>query len=79
MQVENDPFPVKDIDLQGAKVLVRPDQAKPTKGKNVIIGKERPKSCVDKIWSRKVVLEKAANGKNILKIIVMASGLEGAS
>jgi hypothetical protein len=79
MQVDNDPFPVKAIDLQGAKVLVRPDQAKPTKGKNVIIGKERPKSCVDKIWSRKVVLEKVANGKNILKIIVMAFGLEGAS
>jgi hypothetical protein len=27
MQVDNDLFPVNDIDLQGAKVLGRPDQA----------------------------------------------------
>jgi hypothetical protein len=27
MQVDNNPFPVNVIDLQGAKVLVRPEQA----------------------------------------------------
>jgi hypothetical protein len=55
MQVDNDPFSVSAIDLQDAKVLVQPEQAKSTKGKNVIIGEERPKSYEDKIWSRKVV------------------------
>jgi hypothetical protein len=34
-----------------------------------------PKSYEDKIWSSEVVLEKVANGKDILKIIVKASGL----
>jgi hypothetical protein len=77
MQVDNDPFPISAIDLQGAKVLVRLEQAESTKGKNVIIDKERPKSYEDKIWSREVVLEKDADGKDVLKITVKASRLEG--
>jgi hypothetical protein len=77
MQVDNDLFPVKAIDLQGAKMLVRPEQAESTKGKNVIIDEERPKSYEDKIWSSDVMLEKAVDGKNVLKIIVKAFGLEG--
>jgi hypothetical protein len=77
MQVDNDLFLVKDIDLQAAKMLVRPEQAESTKGKNVIIDDERPKSYEDKIWSSDVMLEKAVDGKNVLKIIVKAFGLEG--
>jgi len=41
MQIDQQPFPMNVIDLQGAKVLVRPHQAESTKGKNVIIEKER--------------------------------------
>jgi hypothetical protein len=77
MQLDNNPFFVNAIDLQGAKVLVRPDQAESAKGKNVIIGEERPKSCEDKIWSREVVLEKDTDGNDVLKITVKASGLRG--
>jgi hypothetical protein len=77
MQVDNNPFPVSAIDLQGAKVLVWPEQAELTKGKNVIIDEERPKSYEDKIWSREVVLEKDADGKDVLKITIKASGLRG--
>jgi hypothetical protein len=77
MQVDNDLFPVNAIDLQGVKVLVRPEQAESTKGKNVIIGEERPKNCEDKIWSREVVLEKDVNGEDVLKITVKASRLKG--
>jgi hypothetical protein len=77
IQVDNDLFPINAIDLQGAKVLLRPEQAETTKGKKVIIGEERPKSCEDKIWSREVMLEKDADGKDVLKITVKASGLAG--
>jgi hypothetical protein len=77
MQVDNNPFPASAIDLQGAKVLGQPEQAESTKDKDVIIGEEKPKSYEDKIWSRKVVLEKDADGKDILKITIKASGLEG--
>jgi hypothetical protein len=44
MQVDNNPFPVNAIDLQGAKVLVRPKQAESTKGKNVIIDEKGTKA-----------------------------------
>jgi hypothetical protein len=77
MQVDNNPFPVNAIDLQGAKLLVRPEQAESTKGKNVIIGEERHKGLDDKIWSRKVVLMKATDGKETLKITLKASKLGG--
>jgi hypothetical protein len=70
MQVDNDLFPVSAIDLQDVKVLVRPERAELTKGKNVIIGEEMPKSYENKIWSREVMLEKDVDDKDILKIIV---------
>jgi hypothetical protein len=57
--------------------VVWPEQAKLTKVKNVIIYEERPKSCEDKIWSREVVLEKVADGKNVLKITIKISKLGG--
>jgi hypothetical protein len=56
-------------------VLVRPEQADSAKAKNVIICEERFKSLNDKFWSREVVLEKAFDGKETLKIIVKASRL----
>jgi hypothetical protein len=77
IQVDNNPFHINTIYLHGAKVMVWLEQAESTKGKNVIIGEERPKSWDDKIWSREVVLEKAADGKDVLKITVRASGLGG--
>jgi hypothetical protein len=80
MQVNNDLFPINAIDLQAAKVLVPPEQAESTKVKNVIMDKQMSKSCEDNIWSRELVLEKVADGKNVLKIRVKASGFgRGAS
>jgi hypothetical protein len=77
MYVGNNPFSVNAIDLQGAKVLIRPGLAESTKGNNVIIGEERHKSLDDKIWSRKVTLKKAADGQETLKITMKASKLGG--
>ena len=41
MQIDNNPFPVHTFELQNPKVLIRPNQAESTKGKNVVIGKPR--------------------------------------
>jgi hypothetical protein len=76
-EVDNDPFPISAIDLQGVNVLVQSEQAESTKDKNVIIDEERPKSCEDKIWSREVVVEKDVDGKDVLKITIKTSGLRG--
>jgi hypothetical protein len=43
----------------------------------VIIGEERHKGLDDKVWSRKVALTKAADGKETLKITLKTSELRG--
>ena len=42
MQIDNSPFSVHTVELHNHKVLIRPNQAESTKGKNVVIGE--PKS-----------------------------------
>ena len=42
MQIDQNSFPVHMLELNNSKVLVRPSQAESTKGKNVVIGDERP-------------------------------------
>ena len=41
IQIDNNPFPVHSVELQNPKVLIRPNQAESTKGKNVVIGEPR--------------------------------------
>jgi hypothetical protein len=60
MKLNKDPFPMNMnmVELEGKKVLVRPSQAEMTKGKEVIIGEERPprmikpKSLKDGQWRK---------------------------
>jgi hypothetical protein len=40
MKLDMDPFPIGMVELMNRKVLVRTDQAKMTKGKNVVISDE---------------------------------------
>jgi hypothetical protein len=42
--LDKDPFStnMNMVELEGKKILVRPSQAETTKGKEVIIGEERP-------------------------------------
>jgi len=42
MQIDQNPFPVRMLELKNPKVLIRPSQAESMKGKNVVIGDERP-------------------------------------
>jgi len=42
MQIDQNPFPAHMLELNNPKVLVRLSQAESTKGKNVVIGDERP-------------------------------------
>ena len=57
MKIDKAPFPVHTIDLNNAKVLIRPDQAEGAKGKNVIIDDDRPLTVDNKIPSREVIQE----------------------
>ena len=60
------------IDLNNAKVVLRPEQTEGAKGKNMVIGEIRPKNVNDKILAREVVLEKAPDGKELIKITAKA-------
>ena len=76
MKVGRTLFPVHTnthtIDLSNAKVLLRLEQAEGAEGKNVVFGETRPKSVNDKILAREMVLEKAPDGKELIKITVKA-------
>ena len=77
MKIDKAPFPMHTIDLNNAKVLIRPDQAEGAKGKNVIIGDERSLIVDNKILAREVVQEKAPDGKKNLRIILKPCTLGG--
>ena len=53
MQVDKASFPLHAIDLNNVKVLIRPEQTEGAKGKNVIIGEERPKMSMIRFWPGK--------------------------
>jgi hypothetical protein len=48
MKLDKDPFPVNMnmVELDGKKVLIQPPQAESTKGKEVVIGEERPPKMI---------------------------------
>ena len=53
MKIDKTMFPVHTIDLNNAKVLIRSDQAEGAKGKNVIIGDDRPLLLITRFWPGK--------------------------
>jgi hypothetical protein len=77
MQVDKAPFPIHTVDLQHAKVLVRPSQAETTKGKAVIIGDERPQNLKGTNLTKEVVLEKAPDGRESVKVTLKPFGHVG--
>jgi hypothetical protein len=77
MQVDTEPFPMNVIDFEGKKVLIWPDIADKGKGKEVIIGDARKIDENNKIYCRKVVVEKAPDGGETLKIIITTSNTGG--
>ena len=58
-------------------MLIRPDQAEGAKGKNVIIGDERPLTVDNKILAREVIQEKTPDGKKNMRIILKPRTLGG--
>jgi hypothetical protein len=76
MQVEKIPLLVNTMSLQQPKVLIRPHQAESTKGKNVVVGDERP-TLQGKTLTHEVICETSPDGRKTLKITVKPSGHGG--
>ena len=77
MKIDKAPFSVHTINLNNAKVLIRPDQAEGAKDKNVIIGDDRSLTVDNKILAREVIQEKTPDGKKNLRIILKPRTLGG--
>ena len=58
MQVDKQPFPMNTMDLEGKKMLIRPDIAESANKSNVVIGESRKENDGGKTSSRQVVLKK---------------------
>jgi hypothetical protein len=68
MQVDKDPFPVNVLECNNLAALVRPEKAKSTAEKNVVIGE--PRRDEKKYPRRQVALKKDEMGKNKLTITI---------
>jgi hypothetical protein len=58
MQIEKQPFPMNTLELQGKKVLIRPEAARSTKKNNVLVGEPRKSRGGNKDLGREIVLGK---------------------
>jgi hypothetical protein len=77
MQVDKQPFPINTMDLEGKKMLIRPNIAESANKDNVVIGEPRKGKEGDKVLGRKVVLDKQPEGKEVLKITIKNPVLGG--
>ena len=66
-------FSVHMIDLDKAKVLIRPEQAAEQKGKILSLVRQGRKISMTRFQAREVTMEKTPDGKESLKITVKAS------
>ena len=65
------------LDLEGKKLLIRPEVAEAANKTNVVIGEPRKNRDGDKILGRQVVLDKQPGGGEIIKITVKNPTLGG--
>ena len=78
MAIGTQPFPMNVLDLEGKKVLLRPEAAEGANKSNVVIGEPRKEAGV-KEARRKITLTRQPDGKEVIKITVKNSTLGGAT
>ena len=77
MQVDKQPFPINTMDLEGKKMLIRPNIAESANKDDVVIGEPRNSKEGNKVLGRKTVLEKQPDGKEVLNITIKNATLGG--
>src|SRR4051812_31104265 len=65
------------MDLEGKKMLIRPDIAESANKDNGVIGESRKSKVRSKVLERQVVLDKQPGGGEIIKIIIKNPTLGG--
>jgi hypothetical protein len=70
MQIDKQPFPMNTLELQGKKMLIRPEMAESANKNNVVAGEPRNSDASNKVSGREIVLGKQPVGKETLKITI---------
>ena len=65
------------LDLEGKKLLIRPEVAESANKTNVIVGEPRKGKEDSKVLGRQVVLDKQPDGKEVIKITIKNPALGG--
>jgi hypothetical protein len=73
MQIDRSPFPINKLDLENPAILIQPEQANTTKGKNAVIGHPRLEEDAKSTPSHKVVMEKLPDGEETITITISGS------
>jgi hypothetical protein len=69
-------FLINKLHLEKPVVLIQPEQAETTKGKNVVIGGPRPKKDGESTPSRRVVMEKLPKGEETITTTIRGSKMD---
>ena len=78
MAIDTQPFPMNVLDLEGKKVLLRPEAAEAANKSNVVIGEPRKEAGVREA-RRAIIVTRQPDGKEVIKITVKNSPLGGAT
>ena len=70
MAIDQQPFPMNALDLQGKNVLIRPEVAESANKDNVVVGEPRDNKEKDKVLAREVALSRNPDGKEVIKITI---------
>ena len=76
MAIDQKPFPMNVLQMEGKKVLLRPEAAEGANKSNVVIGEPR-KEAGSKEVRRKVTLSRQPDGQEVIKIAIKNFALGG--
>jgi hypothetical protein len=77
MAIDQQLFPMNALDLQGKKVLIRPEAAESANKDNVVIGEPMNSKEKDMTLAREIVLSRKPDGKETIKITIKNPTLRG--
>ena len=77
MAIDQQPFPMNALDLEGKKVLIRPEAAGSANKANVVVGEPRNNKAGNKVTGREVTISRQPGGREVIKITISNPTLGG--
>src|SRR5664279_550428 len=77
MAIDQQPFPMNALDLEGKKVLIRPEVAERANKASIVVGEPRDNGAGNKASGRRVTLSRQPGGKEVMKITISNPTLGG--